>query len=165
MKTKIFSCLVGIFVYVTVHAQVFDMTSSWTQITTNIFDDSYCVVSNYKLNGDTTINDLQYTKLYVNDNLFAALRENESKIFAYFYSLEAEKLIYDFSWSVGDSICFENYEPINYDPIEYMWCTEVTNIDSVLLLDGKYYKTTLEGNLIQGIGFTKGFLIIFFLSH
>ena len=144
--------------FVNTNAQVFDMTSSWTEITTNVFDDSYCVVRNYKLNGDTIINSLQYTKVYLNDNLYAAaIRENQSKIYAYFYSIQTERLVRDFSWNaVGDPICFGFYEPIIYEPVEeYEICETVTNIDSILLLDGQYYKETR--GIIKGISSDNGF--------
>jgi len=36
-----------------------NLSWSWTEITTNLFDESYCVVQNYKLKGDTTINNLR----------------------------------------------------------------------------------------------------------
>ena len=134
------------------NAQTFDMTASWTEITTNLFDDSYCFIRNYKLNGDTTINNLQYTKIYLNDVLYdAAIRETaDHKIYAYFYSLKAERLAYDFDWETGKTICSERYEPKEED-----YCVEITQINSIQLLDGNSYNYI--PNIIQGIGNVSGF--------
>jgi hypothetical protein len=128
------------------------MTSSWTEITTSLFDESYCYVRNYKLNGDTTINDMKYTKIYLNNILYdAALREtSDNKVYAYFYSLEAERLAYDFNWEVGKTICSEYYEPQEDD-----YCVEIMQIDNIQLLDGNYYQQIPD--IIKGIGNTKGF--------
>lgn len=141
-----------------VSSQVFDKTSSWTEITTNLFNESYCYVRNYKLDGDTLINELQYTKVYLNNDLYdAALRETEdNKVYAYFYSLEKEKLVYDFSWEIGKTICSEHY----YDAEET--CTEITQIENIQLLDGNYYNYFPLGNIVQGIGNINGFFITMF---
>ena len=63
-------------------AQVFDMTSSWTERASMWYDESLCEINYYKLEGDTVINELDYTKVYKNNNLYAALRESDEKLFA-----------------------------------------------------------------------------------
>jgi hypothetical protein len=167
MKRKIILLLM-LFLFIRIaSAQVFDKTSSWTEITTNLFDESYRIIRNYKLMGDTIIDERQYTKVHLNNDLYdAALRETEdNKIYAYFYSLKTEKLIYDFLWEVGKKIYFEYYEPImTSEGEEEGYYKEITQINSVCLLDGNDYnylplENDINDNLfiIQGIGDVKGF--------
>ena len=160
----------------------FDLTSSWTEITTNMFDEDYCVIYNYKLEGDTIINGLRYTKVYLNNELYdAAIRVHDNKVYAYFYDYDKlfayypeemlenlkiypEKLLYDFNWEIGKTIYHDFYIPMfdsyNYgkDTIIYGYHTEITEMGSVLLLDGNYYKRISSGYYyIQGIGSLEGF--------
>jgi len=161
--------------------QVFDKTSSWTEITT--YQNFYIEVRHFKLEGDTTINDLQYTKLYLNGNLLAAVREAENRVYAYFYNNKYEILAYDFNYRIGKTIYYELYNRPTNDDYNYalmhrdsMYITTLDSLllyednfffkdnlylvalDSVLLLDGNYYKT-IDGHVIQNIGATCGFFI------
>ena len=137
----------------------------WAEIATEFDNDSYCVISNYKLEGDTIINDLRYTKVYLNNNSYGvAIRESENKIYAYSYYYGAEKLIYDFNWETSRTMyheCFRYDDYCEADTI-YEWYLDITTLDSVLLLDGNYYKAIRANNynrdiiIVQGIGYFNG---------
>lgn len=158
MKTKIL-ILILLFTVQMVKSQSFDKKSSWTIITTNLFDDTFSEISTYKVDGDTLIENISYSKLLRNNNFYSALRETEdNKIYAYFSDLERELLIYDFDWSPNKTLyCQTSYED---DVIQAILGND---IDSIQLLDGKYYKCVKnymgEVTLIRGIGDTRGFFI------
>lgn len=141
---------------ISVSGQIFDKTSNWTEITTKTYDPSVCNIKKYELNGDTTINNLNYTKLYINGELKGGIRETQdSLIYTYFLSNEQEVLIYDFSWKVGKTIYSQKYDESTFETM-----CEITKIDSLLLEDGNYYEyvqTSLECKIIQGISSTFGF--------
>ena len=154
----IFSSLLMLMIPTLLFAQIINKNSSWTEITTNLMDESYCYIRNYQLAGDTVINELQYTKIYLNNELYAALRETEdNKVYAYFYAIKAERLVYDFGWEEGKAVCWEAYD---YDERgEEDRCFEIKQISTVRLLDGNYYNSLpyWEGGIIQGIGSLRGF--------
>ena len=139
--------------------QSFDKKSSWTTITTNMFDDTFSEISTYKVDSDTLIGGKSYSKLLRNNNFYSALRETEgNKIYAYFSDLERELLIYDFDWQPNKTLyCQTSYED------NVVQAVLGNSIDSIQLLDGKYYKCVKnyaeEVNLIRGIGDTRGLFI------
>ena len=145
-------------------AQFFDKKSSWTIITTNLFDDEFFTISTYKVKGDTLIEDKSYSKIFKDGNFHSALRETEdNKIYVYFPDFNRELLIYDFDWYPGKTLyCQTLYEDTNV-----VQAVLGSNIDSVQLLDGKYYKYVKnyfgEIGLIRGIGDTRGFFISTFV--
>jgi hypothetical protein len=158
MKPKILILILLVTVQM-VKSQSFDKKSSWTVITTNMFDDTFSEISTYKVDGDTLIGNKSYSKLIRNNNFYSALRETEdNKIYAYFSDLERELLIYDFDWIPNKTLyCQTSYEDYVIQAVLG------NNIDSIQLLDGKYYKCVKnyvgEISLIRGIGDTRGFFI------
>ncbi len=141
--------------------QSFDKTSNWTIIKTNIFDDTFYEVTDYKIDGDTLIEDKNYSIILKGNNFYSALRETEdNKMYVYFPDIQKELLIYDFDWSPDDTI----YHQVAYDPDSiYIKAILGNSIDSVQLLDGNYYKCVKNYSgdvlLIKGIGDTRGFFI------
>jgi hypothetical protein len=117
----------------------------------------------YSISGDTAINDTQYQKLYYhqpyyNKLYYGAIREENRKVYFRFEPNNScdlcwhddydtlEILLYDFSINVGDTI--------NHNSQYY---SVITEIDSILLLDGKYRKRFYTGYdiyWIEGIGST-----------
>jgi hypothetical protein len=86
-----------------------------------------------KVQGDTTLNDLNYTKIYqaldeymLEWDLYGFIRQEESKY--YLRNMAGEEgLAYDFSVSIGDTLEINN--PFGEFPVEAL----VTNIDSVYI--------------------------------
>lgn len=159
MKAKNLILILILFAQV-VNGQVFDKNSNWSIITTNRFDESFHEISTYKLEGDTTINELEYYKVFNNENFYCALRESYSKVYAYFSEFDTELMIYNFHWSPNDTL----YHQVSYDSDSMYIQTVLGNtIDSVQLLDGNYYKCvknlTGDISIIRGIGDTRGFFI------
>ncbi len=136
----------------------FEPRSRWTVVQTNIFDPRYYREYNYEVLGDTLINDVYYYKILCDGNYYAALRESyDNKIYAYFSSYNfpfmqpGEYLIYDFDWTPNKTL----YCQLLYDNSMFEQATLGSTIDSILLLDGNYYKW--NGDIIQGIGSLSGF--------
>lgn len=151
---SLFSCLV-----LTIQAQVLNPESHWTEIITDFSNDTYMEIDEYEIEGDTIIHDTTYMKVYKNNLFFGSIRETkDSLIYLYNPNLDEDRLVYDFSyWHVGDSILFQFYDDwfhIQYD-MEYFGYT-ITEIDSILLENGKYRKM-IQTELIKGIGFSRGF--------
>ena len=136
----------------------FEPRSRWTVVQTNIFDPRYYREYNYEVSGDTLINDVYYYKILCDGNYYVALREShDNKIYAYFSSYNGpfmqpgEYLIYDFDWTPNKTL----YCQLLYDNSMFEQATLGSTIDSILLLDGNYYKW--NGDIIQGIGSLSGF--------
>lgn len=99
---------------------------------------SGCSTTTYKLSGDTTINQIQYKKLYesseeviINWNLCGTMRENEDKVF--YYNFETESLLYDFSLNIGDHFSSEIYANNELWQVDL----DLMDIDTVLLMNGE----------------------------
>ena len=167
MKAKVL-ILILLFVVQLTKSQSFDMSSSWTIITTNTLDDTFLEISTYKLHGDTIIEDKTYTKLFLNDNYYSALRETEdNKVYVRFPDyLDIEQLIYDFDWHPNDTLYHEAHTCEN----RQIHAILENEIDSIQLLDGKYYQyasgysdrysdcyRVVGKTIIRGIGDTAGF--------
>jgi len=156
MKSKIL-ILILFFTVQLVKSQSFDKKSSWTIITTNVFDETFSAISTYKVEGDTLIGEKSYSKILRDNNFYSASRETEdNKIYAYFSDLNREFLIYDFDWHPNKTLyCQTSYED------SVVQAVLGSSIDSIKLLNGKYYKCvknhTGEVRLIRGIGDTCGF--------
>ena len=149
-------------------SQSFDKKSSWTLITTNRFDHIPDEISTYKVDGDTLIDDQRYSKIFRNDNFYSALRETEdNKIYARFPDFDRELLIYDFDWHPNDTLYHNSLRCQDKNSIHAILGSE---IDSIQLLDGKYYKyvagyrglasdcfTYVGETIIRGIGDARGF--------
>lgn len=79
--------------------------------------------------GDTIINDLQYMKLYKNGRFSLALREEDKRVYGWYYS--DEMMLYDFNMKVGDYVYYdEKYTVTNVFTIEAqgksLKCIELT---------------------------------------
>ena len=180
MKPQIL-ILILLFTVQMVKSQSFDKKSSWAVITTNMFDDTFSEISTYEVDSDTLIGGKSYSKLLRDNNFYSALRETENhKIYVYFPNLDRELLVYDFDWQpnktlyeetiylnedcVNNEDCMANPDCFNSPGCHLHVQTILENdIDSIQLLDGKYYKCVKnyadEVSLIRGIGDTRGFFI------
>lgn len=143
-----------------------DSNAIWNIVGDNIFTSNKFRIR-YGLYGDTIINSQTYHKIYnlidtnlihQNSNYFAALRNDNKKVFIKFQGY-SETLLYDFSLSVGDTIMYEigGYASQNgFIPtgLESHWKT-VSSIDSVLIETGQYrkrWKFNHTETWIEGIG-------------
>ena len=144
----------------------FSKKSNWAEITTNLLDNTFVNIDSYKIEGDTLIEGKSYSKLLLNNNFFSALRETEdNKIYGYFPFLDPKRelLIYDFDWYPGKTLYFQ---PEYMDePVVQVVLGDI--IDSIQLLDGKYYQYVDTGNLriIRGIGNTGNYPEIDFKNN
>ena len=142
---------------------VFSKQSSWSIITTSVFFPTY-KIDTYKVAGDTLIGEVNYSKLLCNDQYFAALRETEDhKIYAYTSHpyVEAVMLIYDFDWYPGKELYYDDEHGYTLGTNPHLLIVLGSSIDSMQLLDGRYYQYVNIGNqrIIRGIGDTHGFFI------
>ena len=138
---------------------VLSKKSKWTMRASfapenNIFDIHSTIIGE-----DTVIEGETYSKM-IRDNDFyvGAIRETEDhKIYAYYPGENQEILLYDFDWTPGKTI----YIPLlNYPGDSIVQAVIGNTIDSILLLDGKYYQYVESfgnGYIIRGIGHTTGF--------
>jgi len=167
MKTKIL-ILILLFTVQLANAQTFDKKSSWVEVRTSMFDETFFELTTYKVGCDTLINSKNYSKIFRNDKFYVALRETEdNQIYVHFpNSRFIEVLVYDFDWYPNKELYFQRTYNMGPTPDpstpNYYRCAILGNeIDSVLLLNGKYYQYVhLYGSieLIKGIGRTSGFL-------
>ena len=113
----------------------------WTNITTDRWDSSYVKIDNFNIKGDTTVNAHEYLKVYLNNELYAGLREDEDhKVYAHFFLLDTQQykqeyLLYDFSWQLGDTL---SYEPVWADTLMHAYV--IDSLDSIKLDDQSYYE-------------------------
>ncbi|MBR3980290.1 MAG: T9SS type A sorting domain-containing protein [Bacteroidales bacterium] len=130
---------------------------TWTEY--SLCSESRCGVEKYRIDGDTTINDIEYRKISINGNVEGAVRETMDSL-VYFYSIgyKQEFLLYDFSWNIGKQIKSVDLSG-EIDKLEYVYAT-IDKIDTIVLENGEkrpYITTTLGTKCIQGIGDTEGF--------
>jgi hypothetical protein len=141
--------------------QVFDLNSNWTEIRYKISDGSVQSINNYRVDGDTIIGNVQYARIIRNGNFELAIRESvDFKVFVYYPETELEYLLYDFDWIEGKTLYFQ--EPQLNEVNTYF---TINTIDSIELLDGKYYKCLKVDDeifCIRGIGSIDGFFSFFF---
>ena len=142
MKTKIL-ILALLFTVQFAKGQSFNKNSSWIEVRTKLTDEIFFQISTYKIDGDTLIDNKNYSKVFRNDNFYSVLRETEdNKIYARFFSSsfldkDKELLIYDFDWYPNKTLYHQPaYDPDNF----YKQAVLGSDIDSIQLLDGKYYK-------------------------
>lgn len=139
----------------------FEPRSRWTVVQIDVNRPQYNREYNYEVLGDTLINDVYYYKLLCDGNYYTALREShDNKVYAYFsneevgsFLLTGEYLVYDFGWTPNKIL----YCQLFSDNSMFEQATLGSEIDSVLLIDGKYYKYTIGywgDTIIQGIGST-----------
>jgi len=142
----------------------FNKRSNWTIITTSVFDKTFFKIDTYNIDGDTVIDNKSYSKLLRNNNFYAAIRETEDhKIYVYFPDWWdcGELLIYDFDWHPNDTLYQETTYNCYFPEDSVIQVILGNEIDSIQLLDGKYYKYAnyFGSTIIRGIGDTGGFFI------
>ena len=166
MKKLICLCVFFIIGQVTFGQTEILKMDSWTEIYESYIgtEDYSCSLTVYNIEGDTTINSIDYRKLYKNGKLSGAIRETADSV-VYYYDIKYKKelLLYDFAWKIGKeikSVWLDEWDGISEDIPEYVYAT-VTKIDTLTLEDGKkyaYITTTTGTKCIQGIGDTEGFV-------
>ena len=140
--------------------------NEWTEIyEQNIGSEDYsCSLTAYNIEGDTTINSIDYRKLYKNGKLSGAIRETADSM-VYYYDIRYKKreyLLYDFAWKVGKtvkSVDLGRWDWESDDIPEYDYAT-IEKIDTLILENGEkcaFIATLLGTKCIQGIGDTEGF--------
>lgn len=142
-----------------------DSNAIWNNVLTSM---SGTVFTRFGLMGDTSIVSIQYHKLYkLNDTIlndtnalyYGAIREQAKKLYFRPVNYSFERILYDFTKNIGDTIKNLYYDLIPSD--SSMWGI-VISIDSILI-DGNYRKEfTLNANnnpvWIEGIGSLQGLL-------
>ena len=108
----------------------------WTEVTTNLMDESYCEINTYEVAEDTTINETVYRKVLLNGTALYALREQDDKVYLMLLEQKQERLAYDFAWEVGKTLY---YQSIEMDEDEYVPMCTLQEIEQVQLADGLYY--------------------------
>ena len=119
----------------------------WTEVTTNLMDESYCEINTYEVAEDTTINETLYRKVLLNGTALYALREQDDKVYLMLLEQKQERLAYDFAWEVGKTLY---YQSIEMDEDEYVPMCTLQEIEQVQLADGLYYD--YAAGCIRGIG-------------
>lgn len=82
--------------------------NEWHTLEVIPYSTTYNTLVNW-LDGDTVVEDVHYTKVMQNVNgsgctLAAMLREEDGKVWGRLYNFQEEKLIYDFTANVGDTL-------------------------------------------------------------
>lgn len=125
----------------------FPIGTVWTEVTTNLMDESYCAINTYEVAGDTTINEKNYRKVLLNETPLYALREQDDKVYLMSLEQKLERLAYDFAWEVGKTLYYQFLESA---ADEYMPMCTLQEISQMQLMDGQYYD--YAGGYIRGIG-------------
>jgi hypothetical protein len=117
----------------------------------------------FTIDGDTLIESTAYQKIVITEDqsltnwsFYAALREDSlGKVFLYDPEDSLERLIYDFTLSVGDTFYHKayNHEYHFLDSIDTM---QVYNIDSVLLETGEKRKRLMLSGKMHGFDWIEG---------
>ncbi len=129
--------LTGLFLLfsVIVFSQSFDLNSHWTEITTSVFDETMEEINDFKLQGDTVLNEQTYRKLFQNSIFLMGLRNSDdNKVYVCLGKDEQEYLLYDFDWSVGKVLQGQMYGEDGY-----FTTATIEEINSIQLLDGNTY--------------------------
>ena len=140
---------------------IFSKNSKWSIISSNAPAYIAYEIHDFKLGEDTIIGGQTYSKVFRDNIYYNALRETEDhKIYVYYppeYDINYEILLYDFKWEANKTLQIQAADP--FYPDVYDLITLGNEIDSIQLLDGKYYQyiDCYGGTLIRGIGHTKGF--------
>ncbi|MPM42328.1 hypothetical protein SDC9_88993 [bioreactor metagenome] len=150
---------------------IFDKHSNWIMLTTNPIDSSYRKTTKFALDGDTMFHGKTYMKIFRDGIFYAGLRETkEHKIYVYFPDdpIADELLTYDFDWYKGKALKYQMRFADYQDTIGWPYCV-IAKIDSIKLLDNKYYKCLKDTNeemfCVQGIGDLKDFFHINVLCY
>jgi hypothetical protein len=116
----------------------------------------------HKLSGDTIINGQTYKKVYktseefpLNWGYWGGIREENKKVWRLGTNNYPERLIYDFSLNVGDTIWLYEYDPMILDSIGYKHINNENRKHMYFSYPGYPSLTELW---IEGIGSSKGIL-------
>lgn len=181
MKTRIFIittallCLYDISIIAQQYQPIPDSNASWKVYWSPYPPDEPWTARhyNYISSGDTVIDTIKYTKLLKIDydlycskiadtNFIGAYRNDIQNKIVYFRQDNGEKILYNFSLEIGDTIPTSYY--IETDGVEMVVC----NIDSIQLETGEFRKQftyefpnqseTCVYKVVEGIGFLGGLL-------
>ncbi len=116
----------------------------------------------YKLSGDTMLSGQLYNKMYWADDEFplnwtfwGGIREENEKVWHIGINPYPERLIYDFSLSVGDTIWLNEYDPMIVDSIEYK---PINNENRKHIFFSYPGYSSITEIWIEGIGSNRGFM-------
>jgi hypothetical protein len=159
----LFSCAIG---YCQTYEPYISKTKEWRHVQHLCLTDGGCtnlVIINF-FNGDTVINEIQYSKFYqkqVQPNLTTGtlsylIQEDtlNEKVYVYDFHFNKTALLYDFKLQKGDS--FDIYV---VDDIYLK--SKVSNVDTITLANRKLKRIVFDDSqtLIEGIGFVSQTLI------
>lgn len=115
----------------------------------------------YEVNGDTFLGNLSYQLIEFTPDYYWSMnspalvrRDSFDKVFIYDFDLQAERLIYDFSVSVGDTV---NYYPIT-NIVTDTFIYKVDFVDSVEI--DKLRKRIFMSMIYENISFVDSMIII-----
>lgn len=135
-----------------------DSNAFWGIHGTNCFYPDWWQDIRYGLNGDTTINGKLYSKVYKlldstltnpNSTYWAAIREEDKKIYTILFYYPEETILYDFNLLIGDTITY-NFQyglPEDFGRV-------VTKIDSVQLFTNEFRKRFTLVSIGENFGIT-----------
>jgi len=143
-----------------------DSNAFWGIHGTNCFYPGWWEDTRFGLNGDTIINGKLYSKVYKlldstltnpNSTYYAAIREENKRIYTIVFYYSQETILYDFNLLIGDTITYNFPYSLPED-----FSRVVTQTDSVQLYTGEYRKRYtlvsigeypgLIDTVIEGIG-------------
>ena len=122
-----------------------DTNAFWGDRGWNIYNQYLCYNTRFGINGDTIINAMNYKKIYSlydstltnpKSHYYAAIREQNKRVYTVVDPFP-EDLLYDFNLSLGDTLT--QHVSLIMGTVD-TFSRVVTQIDSILLLDGTYRK-------------------------
>jgi hypothetical protein len=131
------------------------------------FDIDTTYVKEFIISGDTILQNVTYSKVFMNGSFFGGLREeNKRLLFSQYGQLDT---LIDFNLSVGDTFIIVDYSPGTSDPDHYMMLHAIDTID---LADGSSRKRfqfngfgagnfidqNFEAVWIDGLGSSRGII-------
>jgi len=157
--------------------------AKWTILHTNMFQEDFWEIREYKTGDTITIENNLYRLLVYSciENQYYAFREENKQIFFYIPSI-GEVLVYDFNLKVGDTIFYyiDFYRDYKFGDFKCKSCGDlitrddenthfkvVKSIDKVILADGterrrfslyEWYDEYVDDIWIEGVGSIEGLL-------
>ena len=131
------------------------------------FETGVWQINNYVnwCSGDTLIGDVRYMKIMGtlnngNPNLFTVLREEDGKVWERHLNTSVETLLYDFTASVGDTLCFGH--PGNCFVLDSISMVQIGGVDRRKFWFGLEYddlgRPRTQETWVEGIGSDYGLL-------
>ena len=131
------------------------------------FETGILQINNYVnwCSGDTLIGDVRYMKIMGtlnngNPNLFTVLREEDGKVWERHLNTSVETLLYDFTASVGDTLCFGH--PGNCFVLDSISMVQIGGVDRRKFWFGLNYddlgRPRTQETWVEGIGSDYGLL-------